>query len=431
MKSIVQKKTRTQNNERALKWIKLFTITSSAQLFVQAVGLVSGIIVIRLLPTSEYALYTLANTMLGTMTLLADGGISNGVMAQGARVWQDRQKLGVVLTTGLNLRSKFSIGSLLVSTPILLYLLLHHGASWITALLIVLSLVVAFYAALSDTLLEIAPKLNQAILPIQKNQVNVGVWRLLLTGLTLFVFPWTFIAILAAGIPRIYGNLKLRKISNEFANSTALPDPEIRVEILKVVKRVLPGAIYYSMSGQITIWLISILGNTSAVAQIGALGRFAAVVTVLSGVVSTLFVPRFARLKEDSKTLLKYFCYYIGFLVLLCVGIVLMFKIFSSQALWILGPEYSALNNQLVLNIIGSCIGLITGLSYLLCASRGWLPNPLWYISLSLISVILGIQIFNVSTLEGVLIFNIFTSLIHSSIYLIYPIVKISKMPKL
>ena len=247
--------------DKALHWGKLISITGSAQIIVQAVGFVSGLLVIRLLPVHEYALYTLANTMLGTMTLLADGGISSGVMAHGAKVWQNDKKLGVVLATGLDLRRKFAIASLIVAVPILIYLLLHNDASWLSTILIVISLIPAFFAALSDSLLEIVPKLHQEILPLQKNQVVVGLVRLLLTALTIFIFPFTFIAILASGLPRLWGNIQLRKITNGFADSKQEPDPVVRKDILKLVKRNLPGAIYFCSSGQISIWLISVFGN--------------------------------------------------------------------------------------------------------------------------------------------------------------------------
>lgn len=430
MRQIVYRLYSNPKNERLFSWVKLVSITGGAQIIVQAVAFICGIMVIRLLPTQEYALYTLANTMLGTMTLLSDGGISTGVMSQGGKVWQDKKKLGMVLITGLNLRRKFAIGSLMVSAPILVYLLLSHGASWLTSLLIVASLIPAFYAALSDSLLEIAPKLHQTILPLQKIEVTVGIGRLLLSGLTLFVFPWTFVAILAAGMPRIYGNYKLRRISEGFADQKQLSDPVIKNEILNVVKKVLPGAVYFCISGQITIWLISIFGNTSSIAQIGALGRFAVVLTLLGTVVSTLVIPRFARLRNDPQVLIKYFSSFLISLVLVCAGIILMFKLFSSQALWILGNDYSTLNNQLILNITGGCVGLITGFTFMLCSSRGWLLNPFLYITLSIISIIVGVVIFDVSTLEGVLLFNIFTSLIQACIYLIYAFLKIRKIAK-
>ena len=164
MKALVQQIIVHPRYSKFYGWGKLISITGGAQIIVQALGLVCGIIVIRLLPTQEYALYTLANTMLGTITVLADGGISSGVMSQGGKIWQDKEKLGAVLTTGLDLRRKFAIGSLLIITPILIYLLLHHGARLITSILIVCSLIPAIFAALSDSLLEIAPKLHQEII---------------------------------------------------------------------------------------------------------------------------------------------------------------------------------------------------------------------------------------------------------------------------
>jgi O-antigen/teichoic acid export membrane protein len=373
---------------KATYWAKAISITGAAQIIVQAVGFISGILVIRLLPVQEYALYTLANTMLGTMTVLADGGISTGVMAQGGKVWQDREKLGAVLATGLDLRRKFAIGSLIVSTPILLYLLLHNGASWLTTVLIVLSLIPAFYAALSDSLLEIVPKLQQSILPLQKNQVTVGVGRLLLSALTLFIFPWTFVAILASGFPRIYGNIQLRKIANDFVDKKQLPDPIVRKEILAMVKRILPGAIYYSLSGQITIWLISIFGNTTSVAQLGALGRLAMLLTLFSVLISTLVIPRFARLPEIKTILLKRFMQIFAFLLFVMISIVGVVYIFPNQILWILGNEYAGLQFELFLSIIGSGLGMIAGVAFSLYTSRGWVIHPAILILVNVGSII-------------------------------------------
>src|SRR4051812_5965962 len=85
---------------KLLKWSRLVSISAIAQTLLQTMSFIGGVFVIRLLPTHEYALYTLANTMLATMILLADSGVSTGVMAQAAKVWDDNDKLGAVLATG-------------------------------------------------------------------------------------------------------------------------------------------------------------------------------------------------------------------------------------------------------------------------------------------------------------------------------------------
>lgn len=414
--------------DKAMYWGKAISITGIAQILVQAVGFISGILVIRLLPVQEYALYTLANTMLGTMTVLADGGISTGVMAQGGKVWQDREKLGAVLATGLDLRKKFAIGSLIVSTPILLYLLLHNGASWLMALLIVLSLIPAFYAGLSDSLLQIVPKLHQSILPLQKNQVTVGIGRLLLTALTLFVFPWTFVAILAGGIPRIYGNIKLKKITNGFVDKFQETDNKVRNEVLLIVKRTLPQNIYYCLSGQITIWLISIFGTSTALAGLGALGRLGMVLNLFTVLFAILIVPRFSKLPEIKAILNKNAILILVTSLILSLLVITFTWFFASPILWIIGANYSNLHNELVLSIVGNCIYLIFGFFYSVNLSRGWAINPIPYILISIITTIIAAIYINISTIEGILFFNIIVSSIQMIMLITYSFYKISKI---
>ncbi|MEO8399544.1 MAG: polysaccharide biosynthesis protein, partial [Ignavibacteriaceae bacterium] len=209
---VLSKLTGKTNYARVFELSKLISIVGVSQVLVQLFGFCSGILVIRLLPQNEYALYTLSNTMLGMMTVLADGGIGAATMAQGGKTWKDRQKLGVVMSTGMHLRKKFSIGSLIIALPVLIYFLRQHNASWLMSFLIAVSLIPAFFAGVTDTLLEVALKLKQDITALQLNQINVNIGRLFLITLTLFIFPWTAVAIISSGIPRIWGNFKLRKI---------------------------------------------------------------------------------------------------------------------------------------------------------------------------------------------------------------------------
>jgi O-antigen/teichoic acid export membrane protein len=416
-----------------LNWGKLISITGFAQIILQVVGFASGILVIRLLPVEEYALYTIANTMLGTMTILADGGISTGVMAQGGKVWQDKEKLGAVIATGLYLRRKFAIISLIVSTPILIYILLHNGASWLMAVMIALSLIPAFYAALSDSLLEIVPRLHQSIVPLQKNQLVVSLGRLLLSAISLFIFPWTFVAIFASGIPRIYGNIKLKKISKGFVDTEQKPDSVIRGDILKVVKRSLPTLIFFSFSGQITIWIISVFGKVTSIAQLGALGRIAILLTVFSVLIGTLVVPRFSRLENNiSILLLRYtqVLFVCAFVMILFTGGIYMF---SDTILWILGAQYNSLNFELFLIIISACLNLISGVAFSLYSSKGWVLSPLYSISKAILVIIIAIFAFDLSTLKGVLYLDILfaiTAVLTDIIFGYYNILKLDSVRK-
>jgi O-antigen/teichoic acid export membrane protein len=428
MKKLVLQLNDNPKYARLYKWSRLVSISVIAQGLLQISSFICGVFVIRLLPTHEYALYTLANTMLATMILLADSGVSTGVMAQAAKVWDDNDKLGAVLATGFELRKKFALVSLLIAFPALLFLLLRHGFSWIMSAVVFISLVPAFTTSLSGTLLEVVFKLRQYIVPLQKIQVMNILGRLLLLASLLTIFPWAFIAILAAGIPQIWANQRLRESSRAHVNWKQKPDPAVRKEILFIVKRALPGAIYYCLSGQITIWLISVFGNYTAVAQMGALGRLAMALSVFSALFSTLVSPRFARLPPNREVLLKLFINIMLGLLLLTLLITCFTCLFPAEMLWILGKNYSGLNMELQLYVADSCLGLLWGSAYILGATRGWNIHPAFSVTVSICAIVAGILLIDVSTVKGVLFLNLFVSIIQVLMYGSYTLLKIIKM---
>lgn len=428
MKDFVQRVYTSPKTARGFTWIRLIAVTGSAQVVIQLLGFISGIMIIRLLPTSEYAFYTLANTMLGTMTILADGGIGTGVMAEGGKVWQDKKKLGTVLSTGFDLRKKFAIGSLLISIPALIYLLQLHHASWILTLLIVASLIPAFFTALSNNLLEIAPKLRQDIVSLQKNQIQVSIARALMIGLVLFAFPWAFLAILATGFSQIWANIRLKHISSRYADWNQKPDPVIKTHILSFVQRILPGSIYYCISGQVTIWIISALGTTKSVAQVGALSRLSAILTIFGVLFSTLIIPRFARLPNIKKVVFRKFFIIQAGLFIISMVIVCIVVIFSKNILWILGNDFSSLSKEIVLITMGSCMSLISTNTNQLLSSRGIIVPPVLLLSFAFVIQVSIALLLDLSQVDNVLLYGIYVSAVLHTLRLIYLFYIIKKL---
>lgn len=413
---------------KVVYWFKLVALTGGAQVVVQGAGLLTGILIIRLLPTREYAYYTLANTVLGMMTMLSDAGISSGVMAQGGKVWQDRTALGVVLASGLNLRKKFALLALAIGVPMLVFLMHRNGADWLTTSLVIVMLIPSFLAALSDTLLEVSPKLHQQIGPLQRNQTEVSVLRLFLSGVSLFVLPFTAVALLINGATRIYGNQKLRVISSAYADKDAQPDPQVQQEIVRVVKRILPPMLYYCFSSQIIIWIPSILGNTEGVAQVGALSRLAMALNMFSILISTLLLPRFARIDEKNPVgVTKLFVYIQFILFVISLFIIAIFYTFPTQFLWILGNSYANLSHELVLMIVANCIGMVSNLTAKTIGSRGWFVHPAIVMGINISSIVIAFYAFNLSHISGVLYYDIFLNAVSYVFSLSYGFFRMKK----
>lgn len=424
MKTLINKVTTHKSFSKALHWGRLVSISGIAQILVQALAFINGILIIRIFSTQEYALYTLANAMLGTMTLLSDGGIADGVMSQGGKNWQDRNWLGAVMATGMQLRRRFAIGALFVAVPILAYLLIHHGASWPITVVIILSLIPSFFIALSGTILEVAPKLQQDVMPLQKNQVALNVGRLAMLGLTIFVFPFAYVAILASAVPQIWANLRLRKISAGYADRHQQPDPEIRKAILKIVKRTMPGAVYYCFYGQITTWLISIFGTTESLAKVGALSRLAMVLSVFTALFNTLVVPRFARLPSVRGLLLSRFFQVQLCLLFISVCITGAVWLFPNQVLFLLGKNYAGLTTEVAIIALSSCIGLMMGVTYTISLARGWVLHPTILIAGNVLTQVILLYALDLSKVANILWFSVINNFAAFAMLFIYFIVK-------
>ena len=393
-------------------WLTLISITSVSQLAIQAIGFVSGIIVIRLLPVQEYAIYTIANTMLGLMTMLSDGGIQNGVMAQGGKVWKDKASLGAVMATGMILRQRFATFSLILVLPCLIYLLQAQQVSWGTSGLIALCLIPAFISTVTGATLEVGPLLHQDIPKLQRIGLASNGARLALTGLTLFCFPFAAIALLSAGVAQAYGNLRLRKISASYVDIRQEEDLAVRREILSIVKRVMPAAIYYAISGQAMIWLLSIFGSTEALADAGALSRLAMLLGVFSSITAILIVPRYARLQLGKATVLSYFFKVEAVMLFIATSIFLLVWSFPKEALWILGENYNHLGYELILLAGASVINFVSATCGSLNATRGALFSAKILLAVSVTSNLLILTI-DYTSLRGLLVYSLLVSIIN------------------
>ena len=76
---------------------------------------------------------------------------------------------------------------------------------------------------------------------------------------------------------------------------------EYRARILAIVKKQAPLTMFHCVQGQLTVFLASIFASKESVADIGALGRFSVLFTLISSVVSGIVVPRFARCQEIGR----------------------------------------------------------------------------------------------------------------------------------
>src|SRR4051794_8246886 len=113
---------------RALQRARVVGNFATVQVAVQLISFASGILIVRHLEQREYAYFTIANTMQGTINVLADMGISIGLVAIGGRVLRDRHRLGGLVVTAFSMRRTPGAVSIPIGTPVPYPLLIQKGA---------------------------------------------------------------------------------------------------------------------------------------------------------------------------------------------------------------------------------------------------------------------------------------------------------------
>ena len=337
----------------------------------------SGIIIVRNLSVAQYAYYTVAMSAVGVAAALSDSGMAGAVFAQGGRVWLQRDRLGAVLTAGLAIRSKITVRCALLLSPLLLWMLVRQGAPVFEALLLCVGAAPVFFATSATSILEIPQRLHQRLKFLQFLQIGSGVLRLVCVALVALVLPVAWLVLMSSALAPILQNRKLRNQSTDIADFDATQDSDAAQKIRQQITRSFPGALYYVFGGQLTVLLISLFGTTENVAQVGALGRIAMIVTLLLAVFFLVASPRYARIPEtETKKLLRWYLLLLGAIAAACAAGLLFTWAFPNVVLFVLGSKYSALTSEVVLAVAAGALQVLASASSNMAAVRGTVVSP-------------------------------------------------------
>ena len=379
----------------------------TVQVIVQIIGFLSGILLIRVLDQREYAFFTIANTMQGTLNLLADIGISIGLVSIGGRVWQDRRRFSELISTALYVRHRLALVGVIAVSPALYFMLARNGASLTYTLLLIVIVLIGLALQLDVGVLGAIPRLRADIKVIQRIDLVGAGLRLTILVMLAFVFLNAGVAVGATTIVILFQFFLLRRYSARVIDFGAPQNAEDRGAILRFIRSQTANAVFYCFQGQITIFLISFFARqTSSVAEVGALGRLAMIFVVLANLLSNIFVPAFARCQDLPRLRSLYF-QITGGVVLFCAIVLAAATIFPDQFLFVLGNKYAHLHRELLLMIGSAVIAALTGTFWSLNSAKAWITGSWLYIPLTLLTQVALIPFTDFSNVQSVLIFNL------------------------
>jgi hypothetical protein len=392
---------------RALQRARIVGNFASIQVLVQLVGFASGILIVRRLEQTEYAYFTIANTMQGTINVLADMGISIGLMSIGGRVWQDPDRFGQLITTARHYRRKLGFLAILFVTPVLYWMLSKNGASAPYAAAIIGATLLGLLVQFSLGVLTVVPRLRSDISRIQTIDLTGAIARLIILVACALVFLNAGVAVTISSIAFVIQYVMLRKYAASVIDLSAPDNAEDRTAIRGFIRNQAANAMFFCLQGQITVFLISVFGHrATSVAEIGALGRLAMIFAVMGQLLTNIFVPAFARCQNAARLRLQYVAI-VGGVAGCCAVVIAACLLFPNQFLFVLGNKYSHLQRELPLMVGGTVIGVLTGAVWSLNASKAWIAGAWLYIPLTLATQIALIPYTDFSSVQQVLLFNL------------------------
>jgi O-antigen/teichoic acid export membrane protein len=380
------------------------------QAAVQTIGFLTGILLVRWLPQQEYAYFTIANTMQGTINLLADIGISVGLVSIGGRVWQDRRRFGELINTALGVRMNLGTAAMIAVMPVMYFMLIRNGAPVLYSVILTALVLAGLLIQFSLGVLSVVPRLRSDLARIQVIDFTGAIIRLLLVVALVYLFLNASIAVAIAGAAWLLQYVMLRHYASRVVDLTAAENPEDRRAIIGLIRKLAANAVFYCLQGQITVFLISFFAHrASSVAEVGALGRLAMIFTVLTNLLTNIFVPAFARC-QDARKLRWLYAAIVGGVAAFSLLVLCWAGILPQQFLFVLGNKYAHLQRELLLIVAVAVLSALTGTFWALNAAKAWVAGAWLYIPLTLGTQIALIPFTDFSSVAGVLIFNLLSA---------------------
>lgn len=394
--------------------LKPVGLVFGSQLLQQIMSLGIGILIVRELPKSDYAIYTVLMSVQAILMILSTSGIMIGFIKIGGEIWNNRDKMASLINTAGLLRSYISAGAFLIASSYGYYLLVQQDIVSTRILFFLLCILLIIIPEIYKAFITEGMLLRKEIATVQLTEIIAQATRLLLLCIIFIFFKGyltinfvLIITVIAVWVAYYY----LIRMSGDIVNKTAVISLEYKKTLLHYIKLIWHNELFFAFRGQISIFIIGIYGDTTSLADFGALGRFVIIFSVLTALVSNILAPRFAR-TSNKKALVKQYYQLLSILGALSFVLVLFAYLLPEVFLWILGEKYSSLETELNLIMIVGAINLfIAGISYL-NQTKGWIKfRTYWEIPLNIAVILIGINVFDIYNLLGVLYLSILIAL--------------------
>ncbi|SRR6266567_48336 len=384
-----------------------------AQSAVQLLNAVTGLLLLRLLSKSEFAIYAIALGLQGTIGILTDLGFGGAIAGLVGTRYQDKKILGSYIGAASYIRrvlmlivSVIAVGCIVGFRHIKIE---AHSNGEVTFLAVAVLVTVQFQAWASYY--EVPLLLNNKLTSYYTPQIAAAVLRMG-SAFILYYVHWisSTTMVIANTVSIVVMGLSYRYLAKPWIEVPRKLSKDHAREMIRFLTPLIPGSVYQALQGQVSLFLITVFGHVGQIAEVAAAGRIGQLFLLLNSSNGVLVGPFFAR---TAKTLfIKRYVYSLCAVGAVALMVAASARWCPSVYLLLLGAKYNNLTQQVQLVVYASAIGYFAGAMWAVAVARKWIfwwSGSLQIVLLTLIQLICVIFL-PLSTSEGVLMMGIFTA---------------------
>ncbi|MDT0650427.1 lipopolysaccharide biosynthesis protein [Autumnicola edwardsiae] len=393
-----------------------------SQMMGKALGFAVSIILVRELSKGDYAIYTVLLTIQGMLLPLSNSALFIGFKKIGGEIWNDTARMSSLIKTARQI-APFIIGlAFLLVGGYAAYILIEQEISIGRIAWFLLCLLLIVIPEVQTAFLRTAMLLQKEVGSVEISELVGHIVRFVgIIGILLFLDIDYIIAVifLITSISSWSSFFYVKRKGDQLGLlGGSRVNPDYKKVLIYYIKNNWHNSAFFAFKGQVSIFLLGVFGTTESLAEIGALARFALLFTIISALFRSIYAPAFARTANGARLKKMYVASLLVSLVI-CGIVILAVALFPNLFLWILGSGYEDLSFELFLMIIGGSIGFLIGIVHNMNLNKGWIKfTPLLEIPTDIGGILLGIFLFDITTLSGVLYMGILSGSLNLILYL-------------
>ena len=404
---------------RARRWAGILSAYFSTQTVAQLLGIAAGLLFVRNMPVHEFALYTLASSVITFFAFATDLGSTTSLVHFYRHAAAGGDFDGYLAAVLSMRRIAFVIGALVVAVTLPVAARAKGFGPLpvtLTTAAVIAAVGLQIVAAVRQLVLRLDGRFGRSY---QADLAGAGLRLALAAAMVGAAMLRAWLGVLtAAAASAAIAWLTREPRGSETASTTVGNVAPYRRAVLRYLLPTLPSALYFSVQGPMIVWLAATFGASRNIAEVGALTRLGLLVGIFSGLTGIVFLPRLARI-HDERTYRTRVLQFGSLHLLLASTLLLAAWAEPGPFLWLIGPHYAGLHRELLLVVAGSGLTLLGGYAVSINLARCWTRWETAAVAILFTCQVVAVAMLPMATTIGVLTFNLLSAGVGLSLQLV------------